>query len=126
MDKKLTLNDTINVGKNKKVLISDLVGIKGEIFKYVKKGFWFDDEVLEKAGIKTTIRDVKTECVFVERKKQPKIKTYPKETESLRNILKSINTLDNIADNYHETETILSDEEDKKVYANNLDNLDDE
>ena len=50
MDKKLTLNDTINVTKNKKVLISDLVGIKGEIFKYVKKGFWFDDEVLEKAG----------------------------------------------------------------------------
>ena len=43
------------------------------------------------------------------------------ETESLRNILKSINTLDNIDDNYHETETILSDEEDTNVYTNNLD-----
>lgn len=126
MNKKLTLNDTINVGKNKKVLISDLVNIKGEIFKYVKKGFWFDDEVLEKAGIKRTIREVKSECVFIEKEKQLNVKTYPKETESLRNILKSINTLDNIGDNYHETETILSDEEDTNVYTNNLDNLDDE
>ena len=40
MDKKLTLNDTIKIGKNKKILISDIVGIKGEIFKYIKKGFW--------------------------------------------------------------------------------------
>ena len=121
MDKELTLDDTINVGKNKKVLISDLVGIKGEIFKYVKKGFWFDDEVLEKAGIKRIIREEKVETVFFDKKtKSENIKTYPKETESLKNILKSINTLDNIADNYHETETILSDEE----YKN--DNLDDE
>ena len=121
MDKELTLNDTINVGKNKKVLISDLVGIKGEIFKYVKKGFWFDDEVLEKAGIKRIIREEKVETVFLDKKtKSENMKTYPKETESLKNILKSINTLDNIADNYHETETILSDEE----YKN--DNLDDE
>lgn len=126
MNKKLTLNDTINVGKNKKVLISDLVSIKGEIFNYIKKGFWFDDEVLEKAGIKRTVKEVKTECVFVDREKQPKLKTYPKETESLRNILKSINTLDNIADNYHEPEEILSDDEDDNVYTNDLTDLDDD
>ena len=58
---------------------------------------------------------------FIEKEKQLNVKTYPKETESLRNILKSINTLDNIDDNYHETETILSDEEDTNVYTNNLD-----
>ena len=118
MDKKLTLNDTINVTKNKKVLISDLVGIKGEIFKYVKKGFWFDDEVLEKAGIKKIIKDVKVECVIVDKEKQQKVKTYPKETESLKNVLKSINTLDN-------NDNITFEEENDDIYTN-LTDLDDE
>ena len=124
MNKKLTLNDTINVGKNKKVLISDLVGIKGEIFKYVKKGFWFDDEVLEKAGIKRTIRDEKVETVFVDQKTKPKnIKIYPKETESLKNVLKSINTLDNIDNDNN----IVFEEENDDIYTDELtDDLNDE
>lgn len=121
MNKKLTLNDTINVGRNKKVLISDLVGIKGEIFKYVKKGIWFDDEVLEKAGIKRTIRDEKIETVFVDQKVKPKnIKIYPKETESLKNVLKSINTLDNIGNNN------IFEEENDDIYTNELTDLDGE
>lgn len=123
MNKKLTLNDTINVGRNKKVLISDLVGIKGEIFKYVKKGVWFDDEVLEKAGIKRTIRDEKIETVFVDQKVKPKnIKIYPKETESLKNVLKSINTLDNIGNN----NGIIFEEENDDIYTNELTDLDGE
>lgn len=124
MNKKLTLNDTINVGKNKKVLISDLVGIKGEIFNYVKKGFWFDDEVLEKAGIKRTIRDEKIETVFVDQKAKPKnVKIYPKETESLKNVLKSINTLDNIGNE----DNIIFEEENDDIYRDELtDDLNDE
>ncbi len=121
MNKKLTLNDTINVGKNKKVLISDLVGIKGEIFKYVKQGVWFDDEVLEKAGIRKTIREEKVETVLFD-KKPKNIKIYPKETESLKNILKSINTLDNIG-NY---DSIIFEEENDEIYTNELDDLDDD
>lgn len=124
MNKKLTLNDTINIGKNKKVLISDLVGIKGEIFKYVKKGFWFDDEVLEKAGIKRTIRDEKIETCFVDQKAKPKnIKVYPKETESLKNVLKSINTLDNIGND----DNIIFEEENDDIYTEELtDDLNDD
>ena len=118
MDKKLTLNDTINVGKNKKVLISDLVDIKGEIFKYIKKGFWFDDEVLEKAGIKKTVRDEKIETVFADKKTKLNNKIYPKETESLKNVLKSINTLDN-------NDNITFEEENDDIYTN-LTDLDDE
>ena len=118
MDKKLTLNDTINVGKNKKVLISDLVDIKGEIFKYIKKGFWFDDEVLEKAGIKRTVRDEKIETVFADKKTNLNNKIYPKETESLKNVLKSINTLDN-------NDNITFEEENDDIYTN-LTDLDDE
>ena len=123
MDKKLTLNDTINVGKNKKVLVSDLVGIKGEIFKYIKKGIWFDDEVLEKAGIKRTIREEKVETVFFDKKtKSENIKIYPKETESLKNVLKSINTLDNISND----DSIIFEQENDDVYTDDLTDLDDE
>lgn len=123
MDKKLTLNDTINVGKNKKVLVSDLVGIKGEIFKYIKKGIWFDDEVLEKAGIKRIIREEKVETVFSDKKtKSENIKIYPKETESLKNVLKSINTLDNISNE----DSIIFKEENDDIYTNDLTDLDDD
>lgn len=123
MDKKLTLNDTINVGKNKKVLVSDLVGIKGEIFKYIKKGVWFDDEVLEKAGIKRIIREEKVETVFSDKKtKSENIKIYPKETESLKNVLKSINTLDNIGNE----DSIIFKEENDDIYTNDLTDLDDD
>lgn len=123
MDKKLTLNDTINVGKNKKVLVSDLVGIKGEIFKYIKKGIWFDDEVLEKAGIKRIIREEKVETVFSDKKtKSENIKIYPKETESLKNVLKSINTLDNIGNE----DSIIYEQENDDVYTNELTDLDDD
>lgn len=123
MDKKLTLNDTINVGKNKKVLVSDLVGIKGEIFKYIKKGIWFDDEVLEKAGIKRTIREEKVETVFFDKKtKSENIKIYPKETESLKNVLKSINTLDNI----NNEDSIIFEQENDDVYTNELTDLEDD
>ena len=123
MDKKLTLNDTINVAKNKKVLVSDLVGIKGEIFKYIKKGVWFDDEVLEKAGIKRIIREEKVETVFSDKKtKSENIKIYPKETESLKNVLKSINTLDNIGNE----DSIIYEQENDDVYTNELTDLDDD
>lgn len=123
MNKKLTLNDTINVGRNKKVLISELVGIKGEIFKYVKKGIWFDDEVLEKAGIKRTIREEKIDTVFFDEKTKSKnIKIYPKETESLKNVLKSINTLDNIGNE----DSIIFKEENDDIYTNELVDLDDD
>ena len=123
MDKKLTLNDTINVAKNKKVLVSDLVGIKGEIFKYIKKGVWFDDEVLEKAGIKRIIREEKVETVFSDKKtKSENIKIYPKETESLKNVLKSINTLDNIGNE----DSIIFKEENDDIYTNELTDLEDD
>lgn len=90
----LTLSDKINVGKNKKVLVSDLCEIKGEIFKYIKKGYRFEDKVLEQAHIKKVIRDVKTEQIVVIREKEKNKKVLPKETESLKTILKSLNTIE--------------------------------
>ena len=56
---KLGMDDVINVGKNNKITVSELVPVKGEIFNLIKKGFEFDDEVLEKAHIKKIVRDEK-------------------------------------------------------------------
>ena len=91
----LSMNDTINVGKNKHVLVSDIVHKKGEIFNLIKDGFQFDDEVLKEAHIKKTIRDVKTKLVIVNHEKEKK--KYKKETENLKNIIKSFHTIDNQA-----------------------------
>ena len=95
MEKELTLNDSINIGKGKKkVLVSDIVNIKGEVFKYIKQGYLFDDEVLKLAHITKHVGPVTIKNELVERKVN-KIKEYPKETESLKNILKSLNTIEN-------------------------------
>lgn len=95
MDKIYTMDDVISVGKNDKVMVSDLVEKKGEIFKLIKNGFLFDDEVLEKAHIKKIIRDVQFKNVVVMHEQEKNRNKYVKETESLKNILKSLNTLDN-------------------------------
>ena len=95
MEKELTLNDSLNIGRGKKkVLVSDLVKIKGEVFKYIKQGYLFDDEVLKLAHIKRTRGPVTIKNEFVD-KRSIKVKEYPKETESLKNILKTLNTIEN-------------------------------
>lgn len=93
MNIKLGMDDVINVGKKNKITVSELVPVKGEIFKLIKNGFEFDDEVLEKARIKKIIRDEKISNVTVEHTPEKK-KAYNKESESLKNILKSLNTID--------------------------------
>ena len=90
---KLGMDDVVNVGKDNKITVSELVPVKGEIFNLIKKGFEFDDEVLEKAHIKKIVRDEKINNIIVEHTPEKK-KVYNKESESLKNILKSLNTID--------------------------------
>lgn len=107
MNKTLGLNDVINITKTKKVLVSELVNKKGEIFNLLKKGFVFTNEVLEMSGIKKTVRDEKVHNLYIERTKE-KEKVYQKDNESLKNILKSLSSLDkqqNIYNNNDEDET---------------------
>ena len=112
MGKLLTMSDTINIGKNKKVLVSDIVGIKGEIFNFIKKGMQFDEEVLKEAHIAKTINNLKVYSVVAPHETEKK-KTYGKDSESLKSILKSLNTLDS-QEEYKEEEAldnIYSEEE---------------
>lgn len=108
MIKKLTITDTINIGR-KKVTVSELVTEKGKIMSLIKKGYYFDDEVLSQAGIKRIVKETKIENVFVDHKQDTK--KYQKDTESMKNILKSINTLENI----YQAEEI----EDEEIEDNN-------
>lgn len=123
MNNKLSLTDKINVGKKQRILVSDIVSKKGELFKYIKRGYEFDDEVLEKAGVKKTIRNKRVINVVIDRDINESNKTYPKETESLRSVLKSLCTIDNQSYNKNIDENSY---EEKKVYSIDTINEDDE
>lgn len=118
MSMKLGMKDTVSVGKMKGIPVSEIVPIKGKIFELIKEGVEFDDEVLANAHIKKIIRDVRFDNVIAEHKPD-KQKVYSKETESVKNILKSINTLDKQTEELfttdenvdEEVDNILSDEE---------------
>ena len=116
MSKKiLTLEDTINVGRNKRIPVSQLT--KLELFDFIKKGIDFDDATLEKFAIKRTIKNNKVVQVITLNKKQD-TKVYDKETESLKKILKSLHTIDNqhdekITEN-EELNIISNDEEENE------------
>lgn len=90
----INLNDEIELSKNKKTKVIDIVNNKQQIFKLLRKGFWFSDEVLERAGIKKTIRDVKIKVEYVDDKEVDN-KKYSKDKESIKNILKKLHTLEN-------------------------------
>lgn len=109
---KLGLNDKINIGKNKKVFVSEIATDKATIFKYIKKGYSFDDEVLQTAGIKKTISNKKTYNVIVEHIDAEK-KTFPKETASLKEILMSLHTIEsqsNDSSDYEQDDNEQNDE----------------
>lgn len=113
---KLSLNDTVNVGRNKFVKVSELVDDKKEIFRLIKNGTAFDDEVLQKCGIKKTIRNEHFVHVFVEHEKADK-KELPKEKDSLKMILRSIHTINSeeneVNDNDETDYNVLTDIEDE-------------
>ena len=104
MDKIYTLSDTIKLDKKNKVAVSELVEQNGEIFKLIKNGLRFDDEVLEKAHIKKTIRDVRGYCGIYSSEKEKKI-NLPKDTKNVKSILKSINTIEQ--ENLEENKTLI-------------------
>lgn len=120
MDKVYTMSDYVNIGKNKKIAISDVVKMKEQIFNLIKKGFRFDDEVLKEAHIKKTISDIKVYNEIAPRT-ETSSKAYGKESESLKNILKSLNILDNqtvetTTDRYKDViDNTYLDEEDEAV-----------
>lgn len=81
-------------GKYKGMTVQEVVDKKkSAVFQLIKKGLIFDDEVLKMCNITKTIRDRKVINVIVDHDK-PVMKKLAKDTASLKDILKEINTLE--------------------------------
>lgn len=95
---KLKLHNIIEDGKYKGKKVSELALNKKVIFELLKNGYNFDDEVLLQAGIKKTVRDIRTRTEVVEHEKDTKV--YPKESASISKILKDLETVVNQSQYY--------------------------
>lgn len=93
MNTKLNLEDKVN-GKYKSKTIREIINLdKKYIFELIKQGYYFDDEVLNMAGIKKNVRNETIKLEIASHEKDNKV--YDKETESVKQILKSLLTIDN-------------------------------
>ena len=95
---KLKLDNIIEDGRYKGKKVSELASNKKVIFELLKNGYNFDDEVLLQAGIKKTVRDIRTRTEVVEHEKDTKV--YPKETASISKILNDLETVVNQSQYY--------------------------
>lgn len=112
MSEYLNLDDIISKGQFKNLTVNEVIERdRHNIIDLCKQGFDFSDEVFEKARFKKIIRDVKVTNVLVDRP-QIKEKPLPKDTKSLKEILKSIATIDNISidDDYEGISDIVENE----------------
>lgn len=116
----LTLNSIINKGKYKGKTISEIIDIdRKEMINLFKKGYYFDDEVMEKSRFKRVIRDVKCENVIAEHLEKD-TKVYTTDTKNINEILKDILTLDNTYKDVDEEDS--DDTEEYSEYSEGLDN----
>lgn len=97
---KLNLDSIIEDGQYKGKRLSDLISDKKKIFNLISKGYVLSDDVLQKAGIKKSIRNVKTETVIVEHEKDDRV--YEKDTMSVSKIIKDLETNERI-NQFYET-----------------------
>ena len=111
---KLTLDFVITKGKFKGKTIAEVIDIDcHEIFNMIKKGFYFDDEVLKAAHITRHIRDSKIIQTIIDRKIVKDTKTYPKDTKKVSEIIDSMNYAnDNYDDDFDDVEEEIDDNED--------------
>lgn len=117
----LTLNSIINKGKYKGKTISEIIDIdRKEMINLFKKGYYFDDEVMEKSRFKRVIRDVKCENVIAEHLEKD-TKVYTTDTKNINEILKDILTLDNTYKDVDE-----KDSDDTEEYSEDSEGLDNE
>lgn len=98
---------------------------RSNIFKLIKRGLRFDDEVLKEAHITKTIRDERTYNVIAEHSKPSAKKIYKKETASYEEIVESLSVIDNYEENKKEEniddETPYDESEQEFDSDNNID-----
>ena len=109
----LTLDYVITKGKFKCKTIAEVIDIdRHEIFNMIKKGFYFDDEVLKAAHIIRHIRDSKIIQTIIDRKVVKDTKVYPKDTKKVSEIIDSMNYANDDYDDVDDAEEKIDDNED--------------
>lgn len=94
--KELNIDSEVPYGKYKSTKVSDyLIKDKKEIFNLLKLGYSFSEEILEKVGITKKTNAVQFSCDIAEHEFGNA--TYEKDSMSLKNILKSLHTIDSSA-----------------------------
>lgn len=95
----LDIKSKVPCGKYKSELVGEnLVNDKKEVFSLLKDGYIFTDEVLGKVGIIKKVRVSSQQCNRVTDHITDN-KVYEKDTMSLKNILKSIHTIESSMEN---------------------------
>lgn len=93
---KLEINSTIDKGEYKGKKVSKILSDdKKCIFKLIKDGFDFSDEVLEQAGIKKSIYSVSTICSIVEHDKSELAKKLEVDTIDATTLINELIIKDN-------------------------------
>lgn len=88
---KLDINSTIDKGEYKGKKVSKILSEdKKCIFKLIKDGFNFSDEVLEQAGIKKKIHSVSTICSIVDHDKTELTKKLEIDTIDVTTLINEI------------------------------------
>ena len=105
--KELNIKSKVPCGKYKSTIVGDkLIADKKEILSLIKDGYAFTEEVLKEAKI---IKRVTVEPHTYNRISEHQVdnKVYEKDTMSLKNILKSLHTIEtSIADENVKEETV--------------------
>lgn len=111
----LNLTDIIDKGHFKDMTVNEIIEQdRHNLITLCKDGYNFSDEVFEKAKYKRIIRDVKVTNEVIFDRPKIKEKPLPKDTKSLKEILKSLSTIDNISinENYDVAEDNIEEEVD--------------
>lgn len=88
---KLDINSTIDKGEYKGKKVSKILSEdKKCIFKLIKDGFNFSDEVLEQAGIKKKVHSVSTICSIVDHDKTELTKKLEIDTIDITTLINEI------------------------------------
>lgn len=97
MENILGLEDKVGIGRYKNRTVSEMLDMnRNEIFNLLKKGIQFDDEVLEKARVTKSIRDVQTKLIVIDHEAKD-TKVYQKDTTPIKSIINGLHTIVNTA-----------------------------
>lgn len=112
---KLDINSTIDKGEYKGKKVSKILSENKKcIFKLIKEGFNFSDEVLEQAGIKKKIHSVATVCSIVEHDKSELTKKLEVDTIDVTTLINEIiiSDIPKLSDDVVSKKTIDDEEDD--------------